>query len=416
MFQALRNRNVAILFSAQVVSIMGDLVLFIALPFWVYKLTGSALATGIMMGALTLPQLLVSPFAGVIVDRVDRKRLMIISDLLRAALMLCYFLVNDASQVWVIYLLAFGESAVSQFFRPAVMAVVPTLVEGEEALTRANSLLGASWALGQLAGPALGGVLVTIYGPHGAALFDAVTYLVSAALLLFLRLPARVHVTEKFETVRHAIQQFTYELRQGVRVVLDRRILRVIFASLAVLMLAQGIINVLLVIIVNEIWHAGATEFGWFISVQGIGALVGTVVIGALASRVSAKQLVFGGGVIAGLILLVMVNLASVYLAMALMFFAAIAIVAFDVGLSTLIQLGSDDANRGRVSGLMQTTMAAAQLLSIAATSLLADQVGAVIMLNISAILFTLGGVVTILAPNLKPESKTSPVVTQPAE
>lgn len=416
MFQALRNRNVTILFSAQVVSIMGDMVLFIALPFWVYKLTGSALATGIMMGALTLPQLLVSPFAGVIVDRVDRKRLMIISDLLRAALMLCYFLVNDASQVWVIYLLAFAESAVSQFFRPAVMAVVPTLVEGEEALTRANSLLGASWALGQLAGPALGGVLVTIYGPHGAALFDAVTYLVSAALLLFLRLPARVHVTEKFETVRHAIQQFRYELRQGVRVVLDRRILRVIFASLAVLMLAQGIINVLLVIIVNEIWHAGATEFGWFISVQGIGALVGTVVIGALASRVSAKQLVFGGGVIAGLILLVMVNLASVYLAMALMFFAAIAIVAFDVGLSTLIQLGSDDANRGRVSGLMQTTMAAAQLLSIAATSLLTDQVGAVIMLNISAILFTLGGVVTILAPNLKPESKTSPAVTQPAE
>ncbi|OQY86140.1 MAG: hypothetical protein B6D41_13625, partial [Chloroflexi bacterium UTCFX4] len=202
MLQALRNRNVAVIFSAQVVSIAGDLVLFIALPFWVYQLTGSALATGIMMGALTLPQLLISPLAGVVVDRADRKRLMIGSDLLRAILMLGYFFVNDVSQVWLIYLLAFAESAVSQFFRPAVNAVVPTLVNNEEELTRANSLLGASWALGQMVGPALGGILVTTYGPHGAALFDMGTYLLSAALLLWLHLPSRAQVTTKFETAR----------------------------------------------------------------------------------------------------------------------------------------------------------------------------------------------------------------------
>ncbi len=416
MLQSLRNRNIALLFSGQVISIAGDLVLFIALPFWVYQLTNSAMATGFMFAALTIPQLVFSPIAGVFVDRLDRKRLMIASDLVRAALMLCYLFVNTADQVWIIYVLAFSESAVSQFFRPSVMAVVPNLVAGEEELTRANALLGASWALGQVAGPALGGVLVTTLGPHGAALFDAGSYLVSALFVAALRIPNREHAAAKLNDARQALTQISHELMEGVRVVLARRILRVIFTALAVFMLSQGIINVLLIVIVNKIWHVGATEFGWFISVQGIGGLLGTVVVGAIAARVSAKRLVVGGGLISGLLVLVMVNQPSIYVPMGLMLFAGIAIVAFDVGLTTLIQIGSDDTNRGRVSGLMQTTMAAAQLLAIGATSLLADQVGAVLMLNIAAVLFTLGGLVGIFAPSVPKESAIPQVAAQPAE
>jgi MFS family permease len=417
MIQALHNRNVTLLFAGHVISVAGDLVLFIALPFWVYQLTGSAMATGFMFAALTLPQLFISPLAGVVVDRVNRKRLMIWSDLIRAGLMVCYLTVNTADQVWIIYLLAFAESTVSQFFRPSVNAVVPNLVNGEEELKRANALLGASWALGQLSGPALGGLLVTTFGPHGAALFDAGTYVVSALLLGFLRVPARDQAAAKLNDLGHAVRQISHELAEGVRVVLDRSILRVVFVVLAMFMLSQGIINVLLIVIVNQIWHVGATEFGWFVSVEGFGGLVGTVVVGAVAARLSAKHMVIGGGVMAGLLLIGMVNQPSVYVAMGLIVFAMIGIVAFDIGLTTLIQIGSDDANRGRVSGLMQTTMAAAQLLSIGLTSLLADRVGTVLMLNISAILFSLGGLAAIFAPNIQTEPQLAPsAATQPAE
>jgi MFS family permease len=417
MIQALHNRNVTLLFAGHVISVAGDLVLFIALPFWVYQLTGSAMATGFMFAALTLPQLFISPLAGVVVDRVNRKRLMIWSDLIRAGLMVCYLTVNAADQVWIIYLLAFAESTVSQFFRPSVNAVVPNLVNGEEELKRANALLGASWALGQLSGPALGGLLVTTFGPHGAALFDAGTYVVSALLLGFLRVPARDQAAAKLNDLGHAVRQISHELAEGVRVVLDRSILRVVFVVLAMFMLSQGIINVLLIVIVNQIWHVGATEFGWFVSVEGFGGLVGTVVVGAVAARLSAKHMVIGGGVMAGLLLIGMVNQPSVYVAMGLIVFAMIGIVAFDIGLTTLIQIGSDDANRGRVSGLMQTTMAAAQLLSIGLTSLLADRVGAVLMLNISAILFSLGGLAAIFAPHIQTEPQLAPsAATQPAE
>ncbi|RIK26094.1 MAG: hypothetical protein DCC52_10565 [Chloroflexi bacterium] len=406
MFQALRNRNVALLFAGHTISVAGDMVLYIALPFWVYQLTGSAMATGFMFAALTLPQLFFSPLAGVFTDRVDRKRLMVFSDLLRAALMLGYFTVNTADQVWIIYLLAFAESTVSQFFRPAVMAVVPMLTDGEEELKRANALLGASWALGQLAGPALGGILVTTAGPHGAALFDAITYLVSAALLVFMRVPARAHVAAKFEALNQALYQIGSELREGIRVVLARPALRVVFAALGILMLSQGIINVLLIVL--------ATEFGWFVAAEGFGGLIGTALVGALATRLSAKRMIVGGGVISGLILLIIVNQPSIYVAMVLMILAMIAIVAFDIGLTTLIQLGSDDSNRGRVSGLMQTMMAASQLVAIAATSLLADQVGAVLLLNLSAILFSVGGLVALLAPNIEKGSHATPAAAKP--
>ena len=287
MFQALRQRNIALLFGAQVISIAGDLVLFVALPFWIYQLTGSAMATGFMFAALTIPQLVFSPIAGVFVDRLDRKRLMILSDVLRAGLVACYLFVNTAEQVWLIYLIAFTESAVSQFFRPSLMAIVPTLVDGEQELTRANAALGASWAIGQLAGPALGGVLVAAFGPHAAALFDAGTYLFAAVLVFFVDVPVRNAVVTKLTDARQAIGEITRELIQGIRVVFDRPVLRVLFASLAFLSLANGITNVLLVVIVRQLWNVGAQEFGWVISAQGIGGILGTLLVGAVAARVS---------------------------------------------------------------------------------------------------------------------------------
>lgn len=415
MFQALRNRNVALIFSAHLISVAGDLVLFIALPFWIYQLTGSAMATGFMFAALTLPQLLLSPLAGVFVDRLDRKRLMIASDLIRAALVACYVLVNTADQVWIIYLLAFAESAVSQFFRPSVTAVIPTLVSGEEELTRANAALGASYSAGKLIGPALGGLLVASLGPHGAALFDAVSYVLSAALLLVMHVPNRQNAAVKLNDARQAVSEIARELMHGVRVVWDRSVLRIVILSIGVLMLSQGIINVLLVVMIQDIWHVGAQELGYIITAEGIGGIIGTLAVGAIAARMSAKNMIIGGGVIAGLVLMAMVNQPSVYVAMGLIAFAGISIVAFDVGLTTLLQLGSDDENRGRVASLMQTVMAASQLISIGATSLLADKLGAVLMLDIAALMFILGGAVVIFAPSAKAPDKAS-LGLQPAE
>lgn len=410
MFQALRNRNIGLLFGAQTISIAGDLVLIVALPFWIYQLTGSAMATGFMFAALTLPQLFVSPIAGVFVDRMDRKRLMVIADLVRAALVACYLVVNTADQVWLIYIIAFAESAVSQFFRPAVTAIVPTLVDGEAELAQANATLGASWAIGQLGGPALGGILVAAFGPHAGALFDAGTYLLSAVFVLLIKAPPRKVVVAQLTGVGQAVSEITRELLQGVTIVAGRPVLRALMATFGFFALANGIINPLLVVMVNQLWHVGATELGWLISAQGIGGILGSVIVGAIAARVSPRAMMVGGGAMAGVLFLAIINQPSVYVGIAIIVFLGVSVVAFDVGIMTLLQVGSEDANRGRVMGLLQTIGAVASLFAIAVTSLLADNLGALLLLNIAGAFFILGGATGFLVP--RQHDRISPQAT----
>src|SRR5262245_64342232 len=139
MLAVLRQRNFARLWAGGAISMLGDWLLFIGLPFAIYHMTGSALATGAMFIAQSLPTLLFGALGGVFADRWDRRRTMIVADLLRAALMLLLLIVHSAEMLWAIYLVVFVESSVSQFFNPAKGALIPNLVE-ERDLMPANAL------------------------------------------------------------------------------------------------------------------------------------------------------------------------------------------------------------------------------------------------------------------------------------
>ncbi len=139
MFGLLRQRNFSLLWFGQLLSLVGDWVLLVALPFYVYDLTGSALLTGVMWMVESLPRLLLGSLAGVFVDRWDRRRTMIVADLTRALILLPLLLVHSHEWLWVIYVVAFLESVISQFFAPAKGAIIPRLVS-EKDLMAANSL------------------------------------------------------------------------------------------------------------------------------------------------------------------------------------------------------------------------------------------------------------------------------------
>jgi len=158
-----------------VLSVVGDYFLFIALPFFVYERTGSALATGAMFAAETLPRLLFGSLAGVFVDRWDRKKTMIVADLSRAAILLPLLAVAAGGPVWLVYVVAFVEATVSMFFLPAKDALIPNLVD-ERHLTAANSLNSMGEQIPSLAGPLLVGL-------GGLVLLDISSYLVSAVLI-----------------------------------------------------------------------------------------------------------------------------------------------------------------------------------------------------------------------------------------
>src|SRR2546421_7257119 len=182
MLATLRQRNFALLWLGGLISLAGDWVLMIGLPIYVYLLTHSVLALSITLLVASIPNIVLGSIAGVFVDRWDRKRTMVITSLLLAFALLPLLLVRTADRVWIIYLVAFVEACLEQFFIPAQSALLPTLI-GEEHLVQANSLNSLSSNFARLAGPALGGLIAAVFGLNGIVLADAVSFLVAGMLI-----------------------------------------------------------------------------------------------------------------------------------------------------------------------------------------------------------------------------------------
>ncbi|MEK9628205.1 MAG: MFS transporter [Nitrospinota bacterium] len=174
-----QNESFRNLWFGQVVSELGDWLNSIAIYALILRLSDSGMAMAGAMMAKLLPVVLISPIAGVVVDRVNRKTVMIVSDLLRFVVVLGFLLVEDQSILWFIYALVIIEISLSGFFEPARSAIIPSLVPKEHLVT-ANAISGSTWSVMLAFGAALGGVVVSLFGIRVAFIVDACTFLVSA--------------------------------------------------------------------------------------------------------------------------------------------------------------------------------------------------------------------------------------------
>ena len=173
------NVNLRRLWIGSVVSLLGDWFNTIALYTLVFRLTGSPFALGAVFIFKMLPWALASPIAGVLVDRFDRRRLMIFSDLMRAVIVLGFLLIDEASDVVLVYGLIALQVVVGAVFVPAKSASIPNITSPRELLT-ANALLSASWSVMLALGAALGGFATEWFGEQAVFIIDSFTYLVSA--------------------------------------------------------------------------------------------------------------------------------------------------------------------------------------------------------------------------------------------
>lgn len=263
--QTLRNRNFALLWLGQAISQLGDWVLFAVLPVWTYQLTGSKTVLGTMMVFQTLPVLLFGPVAGVLVDRWNRKRVMIVCDVLRGLIILGLFLVRSAEQVCLIYLIGFLNATLGRLFIPAKNASIPNLV-GKDQLLAANSLSSATQTLTMLIGPAIGGALIGWAGPGPAFWFDAVSFFISALAIIFIALPHRV---EEKRPVN--IPLIYRDLLAGFRLIRQNPVLSSVLLLWAIVMFGGGAINVLAVVFITETLQLPSSAFGLALSSQGFG-------------------------------------------------------------------------------------------------------------------------------------------------
>ncbi len=189
------NRNFRFIWLGQVVSLFGDWFNSVALLVLVHRLTGSGLMVGGVFIARMLPAFFLGPVAGVVADRLDRKRVMIASDILRAGVVLLFLLVRDGSDIWLLYAVLFLSMSIGSFFDPARSASVPNIVSRKQLLI-ANALGGATWSVMLAFGSALGGLVIASTGFRMVFLIDSATFLLSALFILQARVP-RTHLQHK---------------------------------------------------------------------------------------------------------------------------------------------------------------------------------------------------------------------------
>jgi len=415
MLTTLRQRNFSLLWSAGLISMIGDWMLFIALPIYVYKLTGSALATSTMFIAEMIPSLLLGSLAGVFVDRWNRKRIMVITNLLLALGLLPLLLVHSTAWLWVVYVVAFVESVLTQFFTPAESALLPLLVS-EEHLGPANSLNSLNKNIARLAGPPLGGIVAGLLGLPGITLMDAATFLIAGGMIALIVMKSG-HIQEESEIVstaagrKHPIVAVWREWLEGLRLVKRERLVSIMFVLFAVTSLGEGVFGVLFVVFVYKILHGGALQLGWLMGAQAVGGLVGSVLVGYVFKFLSPSRLIGISAILFGLIDLVIFNYPAFFpgFALAVILFVLVGIPGVGTMTSsyTLLQTAVADEYRGRIFGAIGTTGALFMLSGTILAGFLGDHVGVVTVLNTQGVVYVLAGVFALVTLfNVKVKAK----------
>lgn len=275
----LKNPRFLRLWIGQGFSFVGDFVSTVALVVLVVDVSGSASAVGGVLVARLLPTL-ASPLVGVLADRLDRRSVLVATDLVRAALVLGLIFSRD---LVVIYALVFLMGAARTVFNPTVRAAFPGVV-GDGDLTRANAIISGTFSFSMMAGPALGGVLVASVGVEAAFLIDAGTYLVSAAFLAGIPLPAPQREDE---------EGFFPELRAGFGYLANARVPLVVVAGAFLATLTANAAIPAEVFLAKETFDAGDLGYGLLVSLWGGGMVLGSALVALLGGRVNLLLLYF---------------------------------------------------------------------------------------------------------------------------
>lgn len=394
MLAVLRQRNYRLLWISQFVSMIGSWAMFAALPFFVFQLTGSVLATGIMFIVEVLPPVLIGTVAGVFVDRWDRKWTMIGANLVRAALFLLLIGFHSVEQVWLVYVVAFTVAIAGQFFGPANNALLPHLVSKKDLIT-ANSLdaLGENFA--RIIGPAIGGAMLAALGLSSVVIFNVSAYLIAALLIFQIKLDKQPEEKDAGadQSSRAEWLAFWKEWLAGLKLVFGQPTLSYVFLAIGIALIGDSILSVLLVVFVQDVVGVGATEFGWILTARGLGGVLGGLIVAQLGSRVRSRDLMTFGLIGSGIVLFLMVQTPDLRFVLAAALAVGLPVMAWLIAGQTWLQKNAPDEFRGRVFGAFETTSALMGLAGMAFATLFGESFGVVPSMNIAALLYALAGV-----------------------
>jgi MFS family permease len=365
----MRNRNYALLWWGQLVSEMGNRFHWVAISLWVYNLTGSASAVSLAVSSMFAGSLVAGLWAGVLVDRLNRKAILVASDLARAILvaLIPQLIHTNIAFVYVDLLLI---SVATAFFRPAIFGIIPATV-GRKDLMPANSFFSAMDSGTEIFGPALAGVLAFVYGYAPLLYVDAATYVVSGlcALAMSIR-PTPIGVESE------RAQTLTGGLMEGLRYIRRDRLQWGLFVLIFPAYLVGGGLNSLQTPLAKGVVGITDAQFGTFNSIWGVGFTVASLTLGWFGSRVRKSSMILGGFFLVFLATGLMSLSKSFEFLLITAFMVGFANTLYAVGLSTVLMDHTPAELIGRVVSTRQVAQACVRVVAPLVFGAIADKVG----------------------------------------
>ena len=428
------NGSFTSLWAGQLISLFGDRIHQLALAAAVLVTTGSALATALVFVTATIPNLLFSPIAGTLVDRWDHKEVLVVSDLLRAAVVLL-IPIAIVTNILFVYPLVFVLTTISIFFRPARVAILPQIVRPDELLT-ANSALWVGETLADVIGYPLAGLFVVALGPALPIAFwlDGATYAASAVLLATLvvrtlpregesvdvgaQAPTGAEVLAASGVKPHNASAapdpvvddvatgFLGELKAGWRFLRGEPVLLANTIQAAIAQLTVGVLLALTPVYAKHVFGEGT--LGWeavyaFIETGvGAGNLLGGFVIGLIGMRFARGQMVIAGYTFFGLMIALLAISGNLALAIGFAFGSGIANMVFVIPSQTLFQERTPPELMGRVVGFRFALVFGAMTLAMALGGVLAEVVGVVVVLAAFGLVTMVTGLAGLFVPAVR--------------
>jgi DHA3 family macrolide efflux protein-like MFS transporter len=395
------NSSFSSLWVGQLISLFGDRVHQIALAFLVAAVTNSPIAVAFVFVAAALPNLFLSPIAGTYVDRWDQKDVMVVSDLLRAAIILL-IPIAAVSNVLLVYPLIFAVTSISIFFRPARVAALPRIVREDELLT-ANSAMWIGETIADVIGYPLAAVFVGFLGSALPLAFwiDAATYAASAALIASIVVPPLKR--PEGETERPTVLA---DLRAGYRFLRGEATLLANTLQATIAQFTVGVLTALTpfyakgIVVGHPI--SGEAAYGFLETALGVGNLVGGFVIGVIGARFARGKTVIVGYTAWGLCVALLAFTGNIPIALGLMFGSGIANMIFVIPSQTMFQERTPADMLGRVIGFRFALVFGSMAIAMAISGVLAQIAGVGPVIGIFGVMTMLTGLAGLLVPAVR--------------
>jgi len=394
------------LWAAQGISDVGDGLTMLTLMLLVNQLTQSTMALAALAIALAIPPLTIGMVAGTYADRWDRRRIMLVSDGLRAAVVLGFVLIDSAAMLPALLVLAFIQASIGSFFNPARGALVPRVVPAD-GLLAANAVTQATRIIAGVVGAGLAGLIVGLAGETWPAfVLDAWTFLASVAIVYGVDRDAG----RPSDAERVADLGVGTSVLEGLRIVAGSRVLWVTLIAMAVTMFGLGAVNVLFLPLMVRVLEVSPVWLGAVDLAQSASMILSASLVGVLAARLRPTAIVTCCLIGVGVLVALVGQATSVFHVLGLLFLMGWLVTPGNAAVMTLMQAGVEDATRGRVMATLQAAMSGAGIASMLFAGVFGDLLGVRTVFRLAGAVVLAGGVLSlVLYRGLAPGREQTP-------